>query len=66
MNRQQLEMNLDSSVAFRPSTGRQRRLTRARWWFAQMRQVVDNAWEPTPSAETEPACPSIANAPVRN
>jgi len=43
MNGQQLEMRFDSQ--FRPLIRRQRRSTRARWWFAQMRQVVDRAWD---------------------
>ncbi len=68
MNRQQLEMNLDCSVAFLPAARRQRRLTRARWWFAQMRQVVDRAWdsEPTPPAQTDRVCPPLSHTPVRS
>ena len=59
MNREQLEMSFAGSIAFRPAL-RPRRLTRARWWFAQMRQVVDGARDsgPTPHAGTEQVCPA--------
>jgi len=66
MNKYQLEMSFESSMAARPLLRRHRRLTRARWWFAQMRQVVDSAWEPATSAGPGPARPSLAEAPVKN
>ena len=47
MNGQQLEMRFDSQ--FRPLIRRRRCSTRARWWFAQMRQVVDRAWDWRPA-----------------
>jgi len=64
MNGQQLEMRFDSQ--FRPLIRRRRCSTRARWWFAQMRQVVDSAWEPATSAGPGPARPSLPEAPVKN
>jgi len=39
-----------------PSAKRpQRRLSRANWWFQQMREVVDRAvdWQPVPPARPE-------------
>ena len=55
MNGQQLEMSFEQSIALRPVTRRQRRMTHARWWFTQMRQAVDRAWdrEPAPPAGRE-------------
>ena len=55
MNRQQMEMNFERSPGFKPVPRGHRRPTRARWWFAQMRQVVDHAWDsvPTPSVGRE-------------
>jgi len=52
MNGQQLEMRFDSQ--FRPLIRRQRRSIRARWWFAQMRQVVDRAWDWGPAQPARP------------
>jgi hypothetical protein len=49
----QLEMSFgNTAVSF---TGRQRRLTRAQWWFHRMRQVVDRAidWKPAPPSRPE-------------
>jgi len=68
MNRQQLEMSLEHSFAFRPAIRRQRRMTRARWWFAQMRQVVDKAWDerPTPPGRPEQVCLSLPPGHGRN
>ncbi len=40
-----MEMSFDGTVVLHRRIYRQRRLTRARWWFAQMRQVVDRAWD---------------------
>ena len=55
MNGQQLEMSFEQSIHLRRVTRRQRRMTRARWWFTQMRQVVDRAWdwEPVPPAKPD-------------
>jgi hypothetical protein len=37
------------------SSARQRRLTRAQWWFQRMRQAVDGAldWQPAPPPRPE-------------
>ena len=53
MKRQQLELGFDDRTRFTPTVvNRQRRLSRAQWWFAQMHRVVDAAveWRPTPPA----------------
>ena len=56
MNGQQLEISFDQSIPVRRVT-RQRRMTRARWWFTQMRQVVDRAWDwEPPQARPEQVC----------
>jgi hypothetical protein len=54
MNRRQLELRFEESPSLCRSTRPRRRLTRARWWFQQMRLVVDQTpeWEPT-------SCPSL-------
>jgi len=56
MNGQQLEISFEQSIALGRVTRRQRRIIRARWWFTQMRQVVDRAWEPAQPAKPEQAC----------
>jgi hypothetical protein len=46
MTNQQMELGFGTTtLAVR--TRRERRMTRARWWFAHMRQIVDRAmdWE---------------------
>ena len=50
MNKEQLEINLNGLNDCRLPLRRQRRLTRARWWFSQMHAVVDRAldWKPAP------------------
>jgi len=67
MNRHQLEMNFDSITDFKPARRGRGRVTRARWWFAQMRQVVERTWNsfPTPSVGREQVC-SQSLAPVQN
>jgi hypothetical protein len=56
---EQLEMMLDrtmANLAAKPAAGRrERRLTRANWWFARMRQAVDRAfdWAPVPPPRPE-------------
>ena len=54
MDKQQLEMTFDGSTRFRPEI-RPRRQSRGRWWFARMRQVVDQAldWRPAPTPRPE-------------
>jgi hypothetical protein len=41
--KQQMELGLDASLAFRTKIHRQRRLRRAGWWFSQMRMIVERA-----------------------
>lgn len=55
MDKQQLEMSLAGEKQLRLPTPGQRRRHRARWWFSQMRSVVDRAldWEPAPPARPE-------------
>jgi hypothetical protein len=48
MTKQQMELGLEQPLGFRRVERRPRRLPRARWWFAQMRQVVSKAAEPAP------------------
>ena len=48
----QMELSLAKANRRCSSAGRRRRGSRARWWFDQMRQVVDEASE-WPSAEPE-------------
>ncbi len=43
MTNQQMELGFGGGRMQRPTTRRQRRLERAAWWFAQMRQAVDRA-----------------------
>lgn len=54
MDKQQLELTFDGSTRFHPEI-RQRRPSRARWWFARMRRVVDLAldWRPAPAPRPE-------------
>jgi hypothetical protein len=49
----QLEMGFGNGNT--SPTRRQRRLTRAQWWFQRMRQVVDRAldWQPAPTPRPE-------------
>jgi len=57
MEKHQLEMRFDRSVAARPPRRPQRRLTRAHWWFGQMRQAVDRAWDWQPTrAKSRQTC----------
>jgi len=50
MMSRQLELEIGQIRGALPAGVRQRRRTRAHWWFEQMRQVVDRAfdWQPTP------------------
>jgi hypothetical protein len=58
MNNQQLEITLPSAACRRPMSYRQRRVSRARWWFSQMRRIVNEAIEPTPlDAPGQPPLP---------
>jgi hypothetical protein len=55
MNKQQLEMTFEGANQSSPPARRQRRQSRAQWWFAQMRRVVNQAfdWKPVPAARPE-------------
>jgi hypothetical protein len=50
----QIELGLSKVARQRSRTRRNRYSQRARWWFARMRQVVDNAtdWPPVVSSTT--------------
>jgi len=52
---QQLELGLGKPRACRSHSRPARRMHRAQWWFARMREAVDNVWDrtPTPSARPE-------------
>ena len=51
----QMELGLDKARSCRSSQRPQRRLSRANWWFQQMREVVDRAvdWRSAPRARPE-------------
>jgi hypothetical protein len=55
IDRAQIEIEFVRAGGCRPSVRGQRRMSRARWWFNQMRQVVNNAAnrasEPAPRPE---------------
>jgi hypothetical protein len=50
MNDTQLELSFGQRSMGSHLTPRQRRLSRANWWFERMRQVADHAfeWRPAP------------------
>ena len=55
-NIDQLELGLNNARLVANSLHhRQRRVSRAKWWFAQMRRAVDKAveWQPAPPARPE-------------
>jgi hypothetical protein len=64
MNRQQMELSFDANRNFRPVIRRQRRLSRARWWFDQMHSVVDRAmdWQNSTSSQAS----QVSLIPTRN
>ena len=45
MHKRQLEISFTAPEVMQPPIRRQRRMTRARWWFERMRSVVDQAWD---------------------
>jgi len=45
MKTEQLEIRLPALTCQRPPALPRRRVSRARWWFGQMRRVVDDAIE---------------------
>ena len=68
MNGRQLEISFEQAIALRPVLRRQRRVTRARWWFAQMRQAVDRAWDGqvAPPDKSEDVCGALPARPDAN
>jgi hypothetical protein len=56
-NQNQLELGLAGANRCLRVAQRERRLNRANWWFDQMRQVVDRAfdWKPAPRFQLEQA-----------
>ena len=55
MTNQQMELGIENGRTGRSQPRPQRRQTRAQWWFQQMREVVDKAfdWQPAPPARPE-------------
>ena len=55
MMTEQMELGLAKQRICRTANRRQRRLTRANWWFERMRQAVDQAldWQPAPPPRPE-------------
>jgi hypothetical protein len=51
----QLELSLANARESRHEGRRQRRMSRAMWWFERMREVVDQAidWSPAPPPPPE-------------
>ena len=49
----QMELSLQNAAGCRSLNRRQRRITRAQWWFQRMRQVVERAIEPLPEPRPE-------------
>jgi hypothetical protein len=54
MNDAQLELSFGNAALRMGLTPRQRRLSRANWWFERMRQLVDHAFEWQPAPEPRP------------
>jgi hypothetical protein len=52
---QQLELGLNGGRMRHAGTRSEQRAVRAAWWFARMRQAVDNAfdWQPVPEPRAE-------------
>jgi len=51
--KQQLEIPLEGPVQLPRQSRTQQRRQRAKWWFDQMRQVVDGAFAPVPKAPSQ-------------
>jgi len=64
MNNQQLEMTFNSQNRCRRAPRSQQRRSRARWWFSQMRSVVDCAfdWQASPSSRPEQTYLTLARS----
>ena len=54
VNQKQLELGLPGANRCPRVTHRQQRMNRANWWFTQMRQVVDRAFDWEPSSRFQP------------
>ena len=71
ISRDQMELSLDRTNQSKPAARRPRRFSKARWWFAQMHHVVDEALDWGPSPPARPAqtdlslgsCPHFAGLP---
>lgn len=59
-NQNQLELGLAGANRCPRAARRERRLNHANWWFDQMRQIVDRAFEmePAPRFQLESAPPA--------
>lgn len=53
-SRDQMELSLDRQSPQKPVVIRQRRFNRARWWFAQMHRVVDEALDVRSKPQARP------------
>ena len=51
---EQMELGMRNQIRNNYGNVRQDRLKRARWWFTQMRRVVDLALPPQPMASPRP------------
>jgi hypothetical protein len=54
MRKQQIEITLTVPRSGRQTPTQPRRTVRARWWFSQMRRVVDDAREWKPASTISP------------
>jgi hypothetical protein len=55
MNTYNAQLEMSFTAAARLVNRRQRRISRAQWWFQRMRQIVDRtiAWQPAPTPPPE-------------
>ncbi|MBI3850739.1 MAG: hypothetical protein HY298_10775 [Verrucomicrobia bacterium] len=55
ITQEQMELGLDKACGFQVHLQAPRQLSRAQWWFNQMRRVVDHAldWQPAPPCRPE-------------
>jgi hypothetical protein len=51
LDRQQMELGLENTAKVRFGRHGRRRLTRARWWFNRMHEVVDQTREYLPAQD---------------
>jgi len=66
-NQDQLELGFDGSRGLQHVVRKASQPSRAQWWFAQMRRVVDRAfdWQPAPPARPEQTCLTLQAQPLR-